>query len=123
MEDRDMARLLAWGRIGIGIAGVLMPRMLARIWTGTSQEEFPTNMLARGLGARDIAIGAGLLAALEGAGSPRPWLQAGAAADAADALGTLGSFSELGGLRATALLVTEVGATLLGLSLAEELVG
>ncbi|HJR45539.1 MAG TPA: hypothetical protein VJ927_08020 [Actinomycetota bacterium] len=121
MEDRDLARLLAWGRIGIGLAGVLMPRFLARVWTGAPQPDFPTNMIARGLGARDIAIGAGLLASLEGAGSPRMWLQAGAAADASDALGTMSSFSDLGGLRASGLLALEVGAAVVGLRLADEL--
>ena len=121
MEDRDLARLLAWGRIAIGLTGVLMPRTLARLWTGAPQPDFPTNMIARGLGARDVAIGAGVLAGLEGAWSPRPWLQASAASDAADALGTLGSFSELGKLRATGLLALEVGAAVVGISLADSL--
>lgn len=121
MQDRDVARLLAWGRIAVGLAGVLMPRTLARLWTGASQPDFPTNMITRGLGARDVAIGAGVIAGLEGAWSPRPWLQASAVADAADALGTLGSFSELGRLRATGLLALEVGAAVIGASLAESL--
>ena len=48
MEDRDLARLLAWGRIAIGLTGVLMPRLLARLWTGAPQPDFPTNMIVGG---------------------------------------------------------------------------
>ena len=121
MEERDLARMLAWGRIGIGIAGALMPSTLARAWTGRRQPAFPTNMIAKGLGVRDIALGVGLLTALDGSGSAKPWLRAGAAADAADAAGTLGSWSELGRLRGLGLLTLEVGAAVVGLSLADSL--
>ncbi len=121
MEDRDAARLLAWGRIAIGGVLFLMPKRAARLWTGGEQPDFPTNMIVRGLGARDVILGAGTAAALESDRSVSTWLQASAAADASDALGTLGSFRELGKLRAIGLLALEVGATVLGLSLAESL--
>lgn len=121
MEERDLARLLAWGRIGIGAASALMPSTVARVWTGRAQPSFPTNMLAKGMGARDVALGAGLLVALEGNGSVKPWLMAGAAADAADAAGTLGSWGELGRLRGLGLLILEVGAAVIGFSLADSL--
>ena len=121
MEDRDLARLLAWTRIGIGAVTTLMPSMVVRMWTGRSQESFPTNMLGKGFGVRELAIGVGLLTALESGGNARPWLLASAAADAGDAVGTLGSWGELGGLRALGLLVVEVGAAAVGFSLAESL--
>lgn len=121
MDDRDTARLLAWARIGVGSVLFLLPRTSARLWTGREQETFPTNMMVRALGARDVIIGAGLAAALEGGRSATPWLQASAAADASDALGTLGSVGELGKLRALGLFVLEAGAAVLGLSLAESL--
>lgn len=121
MEERDMARLLAWGRIGIGVFATLMPSTLTRLWMGRSQESFPTNMLAKGLGIRDVAIGAGVLATLENGERVRPWLLAGAAADAGDAMGTLGSWGELGRLRGLGLLTLEVGAAVVGFSLAESL--
>lgn len=121
MDDRDTARMLAWARIGIGSVLFLMPRMSAGLWTGREQEQFPTNMMVRGLGARDVIIGAGLAAALESGRSPSAWLQASAAADASDALGTLSSVGELGKLRALGLFALEAGAAVLGLSLAESL--
>jgi hypothetical protein len=113
--------MLAWARIGVGAVLFLMPGKAARMWMGREQADFPTNMMVRGLGARDLAIGAGLATALESGGRASSWLQAGAAADAADALGTLGSAGELGKLRALGYLVVEVGAAVLALSLAESL--
>ena len=121
MEDRDLARLLAWGRIGIGVAGALMPARFIRMWTGRMAPAFPTDMATRGLAVRDLAIGAGLLHALDGGGNVKPWLQASAASDAADALGTLTSMKELGALRSIGLLGLEVGAAIVGLSLADSL--
>ena len=121
MDDRDTARMLAWARIGVGSVLFLMPRKAASMWTGREEPEFPTRMMVRGLGARDVIIGAGLAAALESGRSTSSWLQASAAADAADALGTLGSARDLGMLRALGLFVVEAGAAVLGLSLAESL--
>lgn len=121
MEDRDLARLLAWGRIGLGVAGALMPEKFVRLWTGRIASGFQMNMATRGLAVRDVAIGAGILHALDGDSSVRPWLQASAAADAADAVGTLTSVKELGALRSIGLLGLEVGAAIVGLSLADSL--
>ncbi len=121
MDDRDTARMLAWARIGIGSVLFLLPRISARLWTGREQATFPTSMMVRALGARDVIIGAGLAAALESGRPTSPWLQAGAAADASDALGTMGSVGELGKLRALGLFALEVGAAVLGVSLAGSL--
>ena len=121
MDDRDTARMLAWSRIGVGCVLFLMPRMAASTWTGRQEPEFPTKMLVRGLGARDAILGAGLAAALETGRGASSWLQAGAVADASDALGTLSSAGDLGALRTLGLLAVEVSAAVLGLSLAESL--
>ncbi|MFP5351306.1 MAG: hypothetical protein ACLGIB_01920 [Actinomycetota bacterium] len=121
MEDRDLARLLAWGRIGIGGALALAPSTFVRLWTGRPQPGFPAKMMGKGFGVRELAIGVGLLTALESGGNVKPWLLATAAADAGDAAGTLGSWGELGSLRALGFLVLEVGAAVIGFSLAESL--
>lgn len=121
MDERDAARLLAWSRIGIGSFLFLMPRRAARMWTGGEQRDFPTNMMTRGLGARDVIIGVGLATAVGSERSASSWLHASAAADVSDAVGTLSSIAELGKLRALGLLVLETGAAVLGLSLAEAL--
>lgn len=121
MEQRDLARLLACARIGLGAFAALMPSTLVRLWVGPDRASFPTKMLVKGLGVRDLVIGVGILATLDDADRAGTWLLAGAAADAGDALGTLGSWSELGSLRALGLLTVEVGAAALGASLAESL--
>jgi hypothetical protein len=120
MDRKDAARLLAVGRIVIGALIFLFPSTFVQLWTGRRNEKYPTNMLARGLAARDVALGVGTLIALEGSSASR-WLQACAVADAGDAVGTLTSMRELGGLKATGLLAVEVGAAAVGLALAEEI--
>lgn len=121
MEERDLARLLAWGRIGLGAAAALMPATFVRLWTGRRASGFPTDLATRGLAVRDVAIGAGILHSLDGDASVKPWLYASAAADAADAVGTLTSLEQLGGLRSIGLLGLEVGAAIVGLALADSL--
>ncbi len=120
MNDRDLARLLGWTRVGLGLAGAVMPTTFTRIWTGRTAPSFPMNMATRGLAARDVALGAGILATLD-RGTSRPWFLASAAADAADAVGTLSSLRELGVLRSLGLLGLEVGAAIVGLALADSL--
>lgn len=76
-------------------------------------------MSIRGLGIRDVGLGLGTLIALENGGSVRPWLQAGALADAGDAASTLMSFKRYPSVRKYPLLALELGAAYLGLQLAE----
>lgn len=121
MEERDLARLLAWGRIGIGAFGALAPGSLARLWMGRTQAAFPTNMVTRGLAIRDLALGVGILTTVDDGDRVKPWLLASAAADAGDAVGTLGSWSELGRLRGLGLLALELGAAVVGFGLADSL--
>lgn len=81
----SVARMLAGGRTAVGAALLARPEMLARglrVDTATARR---TAWMARMLGARDLALGAGALWALTRGGQPRPWLVAGAVADAVDA--------------------------------------
>lgn len=85
MDPRLLARLLAGGRILIGAALVAAPRTAGRRWLGDDADRAATEVVVRGLGGRDVAIGLGALAALE-AGTPvRRWLEAGVLADLGDA--------------------------------------
>jgi hypothetical protein len=88
MDARTIARVIAAGRIGIGLGLVVAPTVITRRWVGADGERPGATVLAVGLGARDLALGAGTLAALSG-GEPRPWLVASTAADAADLLATI----------------------------------
>jgi hypothetical protein len=121
MDDKDLARLLGLTRIAIGAAAFLLPSATTRAWIGARAESYPTNMILRGLAGRDIAIGVGILTALETGAPVRGWLEASALADAADAVGTITSWRSLPGLRRIAALAIEVGAAALGLQLADSL--
>jgi hypothetical protein len=121
-SDEELARGLAWTRIAIGIMCVLSPRWTIRMWVGRNiTDDVVSKMGVRGIGARDIAIGLGILHSLDSGGSPRKWLEASAIADAADALGTLGSWGQLTKPRALFKFAAEAGASLLGVRLADTL--
>jgi hypothetical protein len=119
--DEELARGLAWARIGIGAMCVLAPSWTIKMWVGERADDHISKMGIRGLGARDVAIGLGIIHSLDNGMSARKWLEASAMADAADAIGTLGSWKDLSKPRALMLLVTEVGAALLGVRLADAL--
>lgn len=81
-----ISRLLAGGRVAIGLALFLAPARTARGWMGDVVDTPGASLAIRGLGARDVAIGVGQLAALAREDpSLDGWLEAGAVADAADA--------------------------------------
>jgi hypothetical protein len=117
--DEDVARLLAWGRMLFGCFALLAPRRFERIWVGDATEGTPSHMATRGLGGRDLAIGIGILRSMEQGGRVRGWLEAGAVADASDALGTLGAWGELPKWKSALFLVLEVGAAYAGIKAAE----
>lgn len=118
-SDEDLARGLGWVRVLAGLALFFMPKLGTRTWTGEHAEDAPTELAVRGMGVRDVAIGAGLLTALERGAPARGWLEAGAMVDAGDALGTLFSWRGMGKPRGVFWFLTEVGSAALGLSLAD----
>lgn len=85
MDPRTLTRLLAAGRVAIGLGLFAAPATAARSWLGDAVDDAGTRMATRGLGARDVALGVGTLVALRDDGPVRPWLDAGVAADLADA--------------------------------------
>jgi hypothetical protein len=95
MDARSLARSLALGRVAIGGALVVAPALAARGWIGEVSGTPGARALARGFGMRDVAIGAGALAALQADGAVRDWMLAGAAADAADLAATVLARREL----------------------------
>jgi hypothetical protein len=121
MEDKDLARLLGLGRIAFGLAGFLFPSIGTRAVIGQKAHAYPTNMFLRGLAGRDVAIGVGIITALETGAPVRGWLEASALSDASDAIGTLTSWRSLPGFRRFGLLALEAGAAALGLQLADSL--
>jgi hypothetical protein len=108
---RLLARLVAWGRIGIGVGAVVAPSLSARPWIGADAGTPGSRLLARAMGGRDLALGLG---ALRGLGlsdrETRPWVALGGMADAVDALATVLAFGSLPGRRRWGILAVTVGA-------------
>ncbi|HXT88796.1 MAG TPA: hypothetical protein VN714_06010 [Trebonia sp.] len=96
---RNAAVAIAAGRVGLGVAALLWPSVPARPWVGPAADEPGTRVLARALGARDLALGLGALAAAAktpSAGRPAgAWFAAGALSDALDAAVTAAAWRRL----------------------------
>jgi hypothetical protein len=85
MERRDLAVSLAGARIAIGVVSLLAPGVVARAMTGRDGSEGGTRLFARMVGARDLALGLGVLVALKRGAPVRGWLEASAVVDGVDA--------------------------------------
>ncbi|MGH9177431.1 MAG: hypothetical protein ACRD0N_02595 [Acidimicrobiales bacterium] len=87
---RRYARLLAYGRLGLGVTALVAPRLPATFWVGRADASRPSaQLLSRALGARDVALGLGPVLALRHGTPVRGWVEAGGLADAGDLVATL----------------------------------
>jgi hypothetical protein len=86
MDLESMAKQLCVSRISFGAGLILAPGMYARFWAGPGASERWSRVLARSLGARELALGAGGLAALRAgeAADTERWVLANAVTEAAD---------------------------------------
>jgi hypothetical protein len=89
MDPRDLATQHALGRVGLGVAMVAVPRLIAQPWVGRAGAAPRTQVITAAMGARDVAIGLGTVRALRAGRGARPWLRAAALADTVDLLATL----------------------------------
>src|SRR4051794_7384002 len=89
MEPRDRALLHARLRIGVGAAFVLFPGLAGRMWIGPDAARRPVKVLARAFGVRDLAIGLGVVIALDRGTPVRGWIEAGALSDTIDTCASL----------------------------------
>ena len=79
-----LAIAYAAGRIAFGVALTALPARVGSAWIGADAQRKPPQAPIRGIGARDIALGGGLvLAALRG-DDMKPWLLGCVAADVVD---------------------------------------
>ena len=103
---RHAATVVAAGRVALGVAALARPSVPARPWVGASADELGARVFGRALGARDIALGLGALAALriapagsagaQAAGAQAgAWVAAGALSDALDVAITAAAWPEL----------------------------
>ena len=90
MEDRALARQLAFGRIGAGVGLLVVPGLVGGVWLGRDTASRPgVRVILRALGVRDLVLGLGLKTALDRDAPTRGWLEGGLAADGVDAAATL----------------------------------
>jgi hypothetical protein len=89
VSPRDIAIAQARGRIALGAGALLAPGIAGRAWIGRDADRAAVKVLARGLGARDVALGLGVVIALDRGAPVRGWLEGSALADAGDFLATL----------------------------------
>jgi hypothetical protein len=64
---RRGAVVVAAGRVALGLTALAWPSVPARPWVGAAADDVAARVFGRALGARDVALGLGALAALTGA--------------------------------------------------------
>jgi hypothetical protein len=84
VKARDLALAQARGRMAVGAAFFLAPGLAGRLWIGDDARRPAVKVLARAFGARDLAIGLGVVIALDRGAPVRGWLEAGALSDTLD---------------------------------------
>jgi hypothetical protein len=85
----------AGGRLAFGFGLIAVPDRTASGWLGSDAGRPPTQVAVRGLGARDIALSAGVAAGALGKGPVRPWLAACVACDLSDIAATVAAGDSL----------------------------
>lgn len=87
---RQLVRALGAGRIVFGAAMLLKPEAAVRGWIGRRAARLEgTQLVTQTFGIRDMALGAGTLAALMAGKDARDWVLAGAVCDCVDLAATL----------------------------------
>lgn len=116
-DARRLAMLNAAARCALGVTALAAPGLPLTPWVGAARRDTAAKMLARGLGARDLAIGLGTLTAARAAAPLRGWVRTGGIADAGDVVATAAAFGELPRLgRWVVLLAAAGGLVAAGLS-------
>jgi hypothetical protein len=114
---RRGATVVAAGRVALGVTALAWPSVPARPWVGAAADDVAAQVFGRALGARDLALGLGALAALQdpasGAGPVRAWV-AGALSDALDVVASLASWRELPRVTRWLVIASAGGAALAG---------
>lgn len=112
---------VAAGRVALGLVALARPSVPARPWTGVGGGEVAVRVFGRALGARDLALGVGALAALRssesarrGPGAAPAWVAAGAASDALDVAATLAAWRGLPRWGRWLVVASAGGATVIG---------
>lgn len=96
MTPRTLVAGIALGRLALGAALVAAPKkVVGPGWIGAEAERPAAGVLLRAVGARDIALALGTLAALKQGSSLKPWVVGASIADGTDFFGTLAAGSAI----------------------------
>lgn len=89
MAPERLAALTVLGlRAAYGAALVVKPESVTKQWLGPLRQVGPTQVALRGLGAREIGLHGGAIAAVLSGAPARPWLAASIAGDLSDIAAT-----------------------------------
>ncbi len=117
MSIRTLAFGLALNRIAFGLTFVVSPGWAGRIWIGPRGAKRPqAQLLARALGARDLALGLGALRALQqnDDAAARAWMAGHTIADGTDVAATLTARRSLPAPAAALSIAVAAGSTAIG---------
>jgi hypothetical protein len=89
LSPRDVARILAAGRVAIGLGLLTAPQRSLGIWLGRRRADRAVAAVGRARGARAVVLGAILLHTLDRPQIAVRWMRTLAACDAADLGATL----------------------------------
>ena len=115
---RYAATAAAVARVAVGVAALTWPSVPARPWVGASADDLTAEVFGRALGARDLALGLGTLAAIRKAPSG-PWpagalYAAGALSDALDVSITVAAWPRLPKTTRWLVAASAAGAAIAG---------
>jgi hypothetical protein len=115
---RRGAVTVAAGRVALGLTALAWPSVPARPWVGDAADDVAARVFGRALGGRDVALGLGALAALQGPGAEpgqaAAWVAAGALSDALDVAASLASWHDLPRVTRWLVAASAGGAALTG---------
>ena len=114
MDQRQIVRLIAAGRVALGVLALLAPRTTTSLMFGARSPRGALTMATRMLGARDLALGLGTLRALDQDADPASWAAASAAADAVDAVAAVSVLRAIPRSRALPTVAAAGAAAVLG---------
>jgi hypothetical protein len=121
MQPRDIALAHARGRMLVGAAFVLAPGLAGRLWIGADAARRPVKVLARAFGVRDLALGLGVVIALDRGAPVRGWIEGGVLSDAVDVAAALIAGDSIPSDVRRGALALGAGSAVLGAALAREL--
>ena len=112
MDARTIALTNGLGRMAFGAAMSLAPGRSFRAWVGADADRTGTKVVGAGFGARDFALGAGLVWALRRQEPAHAWLVGAAVSDVADFAGSVLAGDEIPKASRLAIMAIAAGSAI-----------